>query len=101
MDKIAGLPFFPLQITKEGKLFSAAEKAAIETAVNQTGADKLTDFFIISHGWNNDMAEARELYDELFGNIAAGLPKHAGALAGRKFAILGVFWPSKKFADSE
>jgi hypothetical protein len=101
MEKIAGLPFFPLQITKEGKLFNPAEKAAIEKAVNETGADKLTDFFVVSHGWNNDMAEARDLYNELFGNISALLPKHAAALAGRKFAILGVFWPSKKFADSE
>jgi hypothetical protein len=100
MDTIAGLPFFPLEITKDGKLFSAPEKAAIENAVNETGAGKLTDFFVISHGWNNDMAEARDLYNGLFTNISAQLPKHA-ALAGRKFAILGVFWPSKKFADSE
>jgi hypothetical protein len=100
METIAGLPFFPLQITKDGKLFSAPEKAAIENAVSQTGAGKLTDFFVISHGWNNDMAEARGLYNELFANVASQLPKHA-ALAGRKFAILGVFWPSKKFADSD
>ena len=30
MDTIAGLPFFPLEITKEGTLFSAQQKSAIE-----------------------------------------------------------------------
>ncbi|HYI30649.1 MAG TPA: hypothetical protein VD863_22640 [Bradyrhizobium sp.] len=100
MDTIAGLPFFPLEITKEGTLFSAQQKSAIENAASQAGAGKVTDFFVISHGWNNDMAEARNLYNELFANVAAQIPKHA-SLADRKFAIVGVFWPSKKFADSE
>jgi hypothetical protein len=100
MDTIAGLPFFPLEITKDGQLFSAPEKSTIENAIGQTGADKLTDVFVISHGWNNDMADARALYNELFANVAAQMPGHA-SLANRKFAIVGVFWPSKKFADSE
>src|SRR5882757_5493698 len=46
------------------------------------------------------MADARNLYDGLFNSISALIPKHA-SLANRKFAIVGVFWPSKKFADSE
>ena len=41
------------------------------------------------------MAEARNLYNELFANVAAQIPKHA-SLADRKFAIVGVFWPSKE-----
>lgn len=100
MDAIAGLPFFPLEITKDGELFSKQEVSAIRTAIGQTGDGKLTDVFVISHGWNNDMADARELYNGLFTNVAALLPQHA-SLQGRKFAIVGVFWPSKKFADSE
>ena len=100
MDTIAGLPFFPLEITKDGQLFSAEQKSAIRNAISQTDASKLTDVFVISHGWNNDMADARNLYNGLFKNISALIPKHA-SLANRKFAIVGVFWPSKKFADSE
>lgn len=100
MDTIAGFPFFPLEITKDGSLFSPQQRAAIENAARQSGAGKVTDFFVISHGWNNDMAEARELYSKLFKNVAALIPKHP-SLASRKFAIVGVFWPSKKFADSE
>jgi hypothetical protein len=100
MDAIAGLPFYPLEITKEGRVFSAKQKSLIEDAVRQTGTAKLTDLFVVSHGWNNDMAEARELYNALFSNVAALISGHAPA-ANRKFAIMGVFWPSKKFADDE
>jgi hypothetical protein len=100
METIAGMPFFPLEITKEGTVFDAAQKAAIETAVKAAGADKLTDLFVISHGWNNDKADACSLYDGVFNCIKAVLPRY-NTLTNRKFAVVGVFWPSKKFADSE
>jgi pimeloyl-ACP methyl ester carboxylesterase len=54
-----------------------------------------TDVFVISHGWNNDKAEASALYQELVSNIASELPGFD--TAGRKFAIVGIFWPSVKF----
>ncbi|UEM12386.1 hypothetical protein J4G43_049700 [Bradyrhizobium barranii subsp. barranii] len=100
MDIIAGMPFFRLEITKDGQEFSASQKAAIENSVRNSGAAQLTDLFVISHGWNNDSAEAQELYEELFANLAALMPGHA-ALRDRKFAVVGIFWPSKKFADNE
>ena len=82
MDTIAGLPFFPLEITKEGTLFSAQQRSAIENAASQAGAGKVTDFFVISHGWNNDMADARDLYNGLFANVAALIPE--ARVAGRQ-----------------
>jgi hypothetical protein len=100
MDIIAGMPFFKLEITKDGQVFSASQKAAIESSVRNSRAAKLTDLFVISHGWNNDSAEAQELYEELFANLAALMPGHP-ALRDRKFAVVGIFWPSKKFADNE
>jgi hypothetical protein len=100
MDEIAGLPFFPLEITKDGKIFSAQQVTAIDDAVRKADAVKLTDLLVVSHGWNNDMADARDLYNELFTNFASLMPSRASA-AARKFAIAGVFWPSKKFADEE
>ena len=48
MDAISGLPFFPLEITKEGTLFSAQQRSAIENAASQAGAGKVTDFFVIA-----------------------------------------------------
>jgi hypothetical protein len=100
MDTIAGMPFFKLEITKDGQVFSASQKAAIENVVRDAGPGKLTDLFVISHGWNNDSVEAQELYNELFANLVTLMTGHT-TLANRKFAVIGIFWPSKKFADSE
>jgi hypothetical protein len=64
--------------------------------------EHVTDLFAVSHGWNNDMADARELYAALFQSVHARLDAvQFEALAARRFAVLGIFWPSKKFADSE
>jgi hypothetical protein len=101
MDVIAGFPFFPLEITKEGRIFDAQQKSAIEAAVRQAGEGRLTDLFVISHGWNNDKRDARELYDALFGNISTIVAGRRTSGENRKFAIVGVFWPSKKFADED
>src|ERR1700730_18117856 len=100
MDAIAGLPFYPLEISKDGKIFSPQQNSAIDEAVQQPGEAMLTDLFVVSHGWNNDMADARELYNKLFTNIVALIPSHVSA-TNRKFAVVGVFWPSKKFADED
>jgi hypothetical protein len=48
------------------------------------------------------MADARALYELLFQSVRSVLDAgHVGGLDGRTFAILGLFWPSKKFADDE
>ena len=51
----------------------------------------------MSHGWNNDSAAARTLYQAFFGNFAA--VAQPNDLPGRKCAIVGVIWPSKKFDE--
>ena len=76
MDTIGNLPFFPLEITKDGKVFDPAQKAAIETAVKAAGADRLSDLIVISHGWNNDKADARSLYNGLLSKVSAQLAGH-------------------------
>ena len=43
-------------------------------------ADQVTDVVVISHGWNNDMDEARRLYRNLFASMDA---VRAAGLAGR------------------
>jgi hypothetical protein len=93
MDTIAGFPYFKVEYTKDGDAFNPAQ----EQAVLQQLPGDVTDLYVASHGWNNDMAEAQALYEKLFGFLASELP-HSPA-AGRKFAVVGVFWPSKKFAE--
>ncbi|HSS75582.1 MAG TPA: hypothetical protein VLV54_02455 [Thermoanaerobaculia bacterium] len=98
MADIADFPFFELQFTKNGDVFSADE---LQKILSFVGGD-VTDLFVISHGWNNDMAEARQLYQDFFKRMrqevdAARVP----GIADRKLGILGVLWPSKKFTDQD
>lgn len=99
MADIAGFPYFEVQFTKQGDLFEPAERQAVLDAARTGVVDEL---FVVSHGWNNDMADARALYRALFANVRAALDAgRAPRLAGRRIGILGVLWPSKKFADED
>jgi hypothetical protein len=88
MNDIAGIPYVEAQFNKDG---APSDQNQINLPADAT------DLFVISHGWNNDAMEARELYRKLFENFAA--VAQPNDLPGRKFAILGVIWPSKKFDE--
>jgi len=93
-------PYFPIKFDKNAKVIMPGDKA-LRTFLKDP-ASKPTDLIVISHGWNNDMAEAENLYSELLNNAAALLQEgKLPSLAGRRFAVLGVLWPSKKFAEKE
>jgi hypothetical protein len=99
MAELSGFPFFPVEFDKEGHMHDAAQLAALEAYLAQGGT---TDLVVISHGWNNDMADAQGLYEKFLASAQTLL--QAGkvpGLAGRKLAVFGVLWPSKKFADKE
>jgi hypothetical protein len=88
---------FEVEFTKSGAVFNPAQVDAVLQA-----SAGLTDLFVASHGWNNDVAEARQLYDQLFGNISAVLDANiVQGLGGRKFGVLRILWPSKKFTDED
>ena len=99
MKKIPGFPYFPVQFDKTGAIHDPAEVQALERHLVEASP---TDLLVLSHGWNNDMAEADLLYESLLASaaslIAAG---DEPGLVGRTFAVMGVLWPSKKFADAE
>ena len=84
-DKIKGIPYSAAEFDKAGKLLSAPSVPA-----------GTTDLIVVSHGWNNDRAEAEALYTKLFGNFA-DVTATDPTIQQRKFAIVGVIWPSKKF----
>src|SRR5262245_54738888 len=99
MADLAGFPFASVQFTKDGAIHDQAELDALLTLLGQ---GQVTDLFAMSHGWNNDMPDARALYERLLESVRATI--NGGQLAGvsgRRFAVLGIFWPSKKFAESE
>jgi hypothetical protein len=88
MNDIAGIPYFEAEFNKDGTLASQAE---ITLPANTT------DLFVMSHGWNNDADAARTLYRDFFTSFQA--VAQANDLSGRKLAIVGVIWPSKKFDE--
>ncbi len=91
------MPQFKVEFTKQGKAFNANQ---VQQVLDNLG--DVTDLFVISHGWNNNTAEADSLYDRLFQSIdeILGADVVAG-LEDRRFAAVRVFWPSKKFDDAQ
>ncbi|MGZ8196196.1 MAG: hypothetical protein ACXWTH_11275 [Methylosarcina sp.] len=93
-------PYFPVKFDKNAKVIASG--AADLKKLLKDDDKKPTDLIVISHGWNNDMAEAESLYSELLTNVNTLIKEgKVPGLTGRKFAVLGVLWPSKKFADSD
>ncbi|WEK21663.1 MAG: hypothetical protein P0Y49_11005 [Candidatus Pedobacter colombiensis] len=90
------IPFFELEFNKKADQVNQAEWQLIKQALKHQA---YTDVIVLSHGWNNDMDDARRLYNALLKLIQAELDKKQ--LSNRKFMAMGVLWPSKKFADKE
>jgi len=113
MAELAGFPYFEVQFTKQGEPFDRRETAAVldsvrggtlgfTTGQGDTHGNPGVELFVISHGWNNDVAEARSLYRAFFNQVRRALDAGgAPGLAGRRIAALGVLWPAKRFADED
>ena len=99
---------FDVKFTKDGGIFQQPQVDAL-----LAGLGPVTDLLVLSHGWNNDKADASQLYEELLGNIdklldlrnqasvPAPLQGFVDRLRDRNFAAVRVFWPSKKFTDAD
>ena len=100
---IGPFPYFPLEFTKDGAISKQDQFAALVDALTKpTGKEVVTDLLVISHGWNNDIPEAEQLYTAIGDCITAVLPKQSPACAtmrGRRVVVCGILWPSKKFDD--
>lgn len=89
MADIAGLEYTKLLLAADGSLAPGA------TADYPAG---VTDVIVISHGWHVDPDDADGIYHKLIGNLVAEAGRQ-WAGAGRKFGVVGIFWPSDKFRD--
>lgn len=99
MPDIAQFPYFEVQFTKDGAIHDPQE---VNSAMEGIAQNNITDLLAFSHGWNNDMDEARELYRDFFTSVKSLRDDgHAPNLNNRRFAVLGILWPSKKFADQD
>jgi hypothetical protein len=97
MTSMGGFPACKLLFDKVARLVEPDASSRVKQMIRD---EALTDLLVLSHGWNNDMDEAQALYDELLTNVQR-LRGNVPALQQRKFGVVAVFWPSKKFADDD
>jgi hypothetical protein len=90
-------PEFEIQFGKDGVLLKRKDAKALLDGLR---SEEITDLVVFSHGWNNDMKEARELYAGMRKLIVAQMKKTPG-FEGRNVAFAWILWPSKKFADED
>ena len=99
MPELKGFPYFEVEFNKKGESPNPQQVKALTDFLAEGGT---SDLFVISHGWNNDMADARDLYTSFFDRARQVLDaKEVDGVRKRKFAIMAVLWPSAKFADKE
>jgi hypothetical protein len=99
MKTVSGFPYFEVEFTKDGDVDDDAEVTDVRNFLTKPNA---SDLLVISHGWNNDMSDARKLYAKFLACLRKVLAEMAvSGLADRSFAVLAVLWPSMKFADEE
>ena len=83
-----------LEVAKDGSLVDRDQVRALRKL-----AEDSTDVLVLSHGWNNDMAEARQLYERIATSLDAVRGAQDADGSDRTVAICGVMWPSKRFAE--
>ena len=99
MQNLKGFPYFEVEFNKDGTVHDQNQAKALMVFLGQ---GSVSDLFVISHGWNNDMADARDLYGRFFECMRAVIKLGTvGAISTRRFAVLAVLWPSKKFAEQD
>ncbi|HVX41862.1 MAG TPA: hypothetical protein VHB25_20040 [Gemmatimonadaceae bacterium] len=94
--------YYPVEFTKDGDIYKPPQLDAVLAAV--APAAGLTDLFVISHGWNNDIADAEDLYTRIFtqvNDVLAGQSPACANVRARRAAVVGILWPSKKFAEKD
>lgn len=101
MTQIHGFDYFQLHYGNDGNPANADELAALKQHLG--GASAPTDLIFIAHGFRNDENDATGLYSDFLASFRGdlGRPGFAQSLAGRKWAVAGVLWPSKKFSEGK
>ena len=93
MTTINGLPYYEVVFTADGNPDPTTGADALRAAVSAGG---ITDLFVLSHGWNNGVDSARNLYQGMFRLLADQLGDRR-----TRCAAVGVMWPSLLFPDDD
>jgi hypothetical protein len=89
-ESIQGLAYYPITFDENA---TTQDTGPLTTALSAGGID---DVFILAHGWNATPASADNLYQQMFGHLAAQL----GPRLDRTAAV-GVFWPAVVFPEDD
>lgn len=86
-----------VEFTRDGVVYDEGQVARVLDDL-----PRATDVLVLAHGWNNDKADARALYNALLANLKRvhdlGV---APNLDGRTFGCVRLLWPSKRFTDKD
>ena len=95
MTEINGLAYYEVDFNADGTLNTTGGggDGGLPAAVAAGG---ITDLFVLSHGWNNGVDSARDLYQAMFGLLADQLGGHLSTSAA-----VGIIWPSLLFPDDD
>jgi hypothetical protein len=97
MKELSGIPYGEVQFTKDGAIHDDGEVDELLRVLATSGA---SDLFVIAHGWNNDMDDARRMYEAFFQRMRELLDdRRVAGAAERTYAVLGLLWPAKRFAE--
>ncbi len=69
-----------------------------ETIARAIGDEPVTDVFIVSHGWRNDVGAAVQLYDAWLANLTSVQPT-ARSRPGFHPLFIGLHWPSEPWGN--
>lgn len=86
MTDIDGLDYHEIAFAQDGSL-------TFDGGLSTLSSD-VTDLFVLSHGWNNGVTEAQDLYRGMFGLLAGMLGDRLATSAA-----VGVIWPSLLFPE--
>jgi len=96
LTQYGGYPAFEVQYDMGGHLVDPTAETEAAAYFGSGAGAGVTDVVVISHGWNNDIADARILYHNFFSAFSTVAVK---TLPARSWGVVALFWPSKKFAD--
>lgn len=97
ITRYGGYDSFDIMYDKGGDLVDAEVEAECIAYFGAGEGKAVTDLIVISHGWNNDIAEARSLYSKFF-DAFASVARVTSPI--RTFGVAALFWPSKRFAEA-
>jgi hypothetical protein len=93
------IPFYVIPFDKRGICEGPGTRRHL---LDRLTAEKYTDVFLFSHGWNNDWTTAIRRYESFIeGYIKMRHDRSLPVPAGYKPLLVGIFWPSTALVFTE